>query len=250
MHFGGGSACRRGAGGRSKRARIAQLEVRAGSASPRCSVSDGQRELMTGLRPALPTQANPPRLRILAYDAYRKPSYSNCELSGVLVAALFERAACRSPLGASRPRKLPVVREHAQMSVKYAMIGAVLLVANPFLTLSLANAGEAERSVVQENAPYYDAAAYTEYVQAKMKKLNHLYLEFCASCNVDPDKAARAPRVSGQCPRSDAVHEWTIRCIGSGGRSRAVGYGKSGEYSCPDNAGRHSDGYPDRRDDP
>lgn len=80
------------------------------------------------------------------------------------------------------------------MTVKHAMIGAVLLAASPFLTVSVAGADDAGKTAVGESAPYYDDAAYTEYVQAKMKKLDALYLDFCASCNVDVDKAAKARR--------------------------------------------------------
>jgi hypothetical protein len=38
----------------------------------------------------------------------------------------------------------------------------------------------------------YDEAAYTEYVEATMKKLDRLYLDFCASCGVDATKAGKA----------------------------------------------------------
>ena len=38
----------------------------------------------------------------------------------------------------------------------------------------------------------YDASAYTEYTENKMKKLDKLYLEFCGTCNVDGSKAAKA----------------------------------------------------------
>ena len=78
------------------------------------------------------------------------------------------------------------------MRIKHAMVGAVLLAASPFLTVSVAGAEGTDKSVIEENAPYYDEAAYTEYVQAQMKKLDQLYLDFCASCNVDADKAAKA----------------------------------------------------------
>jgi hypothetical protein len=40
--------------------------------------------------------------------------------------------------------------------------------------------------------PVYDASAYTEYVQAKMEKLDKLYLDFCGTCNVDASKALKA----------------------------------------------------------
>lgn len=40
--------------------------------------------------------------------------------------------------------------------------------------------------------PVYDASAYTEYAQAKMEKLDKLYLDFCGTCNVDASKALKA----------------------------------------------------------
>jgi hypothetical protein len=38
----------------------------------------------------------------------------------------------------------------------------------------------------------YDEAAYTSYVQTTMKKLDRLYLQFCATCNVSGAKAYKA----------------------------------------------------------
>ncbi|MCG6885771.1 MAG: hypothetical protein LJE74_01020 [Proteobacteria bacterium] len=42
--------------------------------------------------------------------------------------------------------------------------------------------------------PVYDEAAYTDYVETTMKKLDKLYLEFCSTCNVDASKAEKARR--------------------------------------------------------
>jgi len=42
--------------------------------------------------------------------------------------------------------------------------------------------------------PVYDASAYTEYAQAKMKKLDKLYLDFCGTCNADASKALKAKK--------------------------------------------------------
>jgi len=39
---------------------------------------------------------------------------------------------------------------------------------------------------------YYDEAAYTEYVENTMKKLDQMYLEFCGTCGVEGAKAAQA----------------------------------------------------------
>ena len=40
--------------------------------------------------------------------------------------------------------------------------------------------------------PVYDEAAYTQYVEDTMKKLDKLYLEFCYSCGVDAATAGKA----------------------------------------------------------
>ena len=38
----------------------------------------------------------------------------------------------------------------------------------------------------------YDEAAYTQYVEDAMKKLDKLYLDFCDTCGVDTAKASQA----------------------------------------------------------
>lgn len=40
--------------------------------------------------------------------------------------------------------------------------------------------------------PVYDQAAYTQYVESTMKKMNKLYLQFCGTCGVSGAKAAQA----------------------------------------------------------
>ena len=40
--------------------------------------------------------------------------------------------------------------------------------------------------------PVYDETSYTAFVESKMKELDALYLQFCASCGVEPEQAARA----------------------------------------------------------
>ena len=42
------------------------------------------------------------------------------------------------------------------------------------------------------DTPVYDEAAYTKYVEDTMKKLDKLYLEFCATCEKDASKAVKA----------------------------------------------------------
>ena len=48
----------------------------------------------------------------------------------------------------------------------------------------------------QENTDtaIYDEAAYTEYVESTMQKLDLLYLDFCDACGVDAEKAGLAKR--------------------------------------------------------
>ena len=45
-----------------------------------------------------------------------------------------------------------------------------------------------------EGTPVYDENAYTAHVEKTMKKLDKLYLQFCATCNVSGAKAAEARR--------------------------------------------------------
>ena len=40
----------------------------------------------------------------------------------------------------------------------------------------------------------YDEAAYTEYVESTMKKLDRLYLDFCEACGADAKNAGAAKR--------------------------------------------------------
>jgi hypothetical protein len=43
-----------------------------------------------------------------------------------------------------------------------------------------------------DQALMYDAAAYTEYVEDTMQKLDRLYLDFCGTCGVDAEKSRAA----------------------------------------------------------
>jgi hypothetical protein len=43
-----------------------------------------------------------------------------------------------------------------------------------------------------EGAYMYDEAAYTDYVETTMQKLDKLYLDFCDTCGVDADKSRAA----------------------------------------------------------
>jgi hypothetical protein len=70
--------------------------------------------------------------------------------------------------------------------IKAVMLTAALLVSNAlFATEPGVEADEAQIAV-------YDDAAYTEYVESTMKKLDKLYLEFCDRCGVDATKARMA----------------------------------------------------------
>ncbi len=62
------------------------------------------------------------------------------------------------------------------------------LLATALVILSLAPA-RAEDSM---DVPVYDEAAYTEYVETTMAKLDRLYLEFCATCGVEATKSGEA----------------------------------------------------------
>ncbi len=44
----------------------------------------------------------------------------------------------------------------------------------------------------EEGIPVYDETAYTEYVEATMKELDGLYLQFCAACGNDTTTAREA----------------------------------------------------------
>jgi hypothetical protein len=74
------------------------------------------------------------------------------------------------------------------MKYRQILISGVLLATAPFFAGNVALAEETTRSMV------YDDIAYTEYVEATMVKLDRLYLDFCAACNVDASKAGAAKR--------------------------------------------------------
>ncbi len=74
------------------------------------------------------------------------------------------------------------------MRCKHILLAGVLLATGQFFAGNVALAEESSVSMV------YDEAAYTEYVEATMQKLDALYLEFCAACNVDASRAGAAKR--------------------------------------------------------
>jgi len=52
--------------------------------------------------------------------------------------------------------------------------------------------GQAVYASDDVGTPIYDESAYTEFVENSMKELNKLYLQFCGTCGVSGEKAAKA----------------------------------------------------------
>ena len=71
------------------------------------------------------------------------------------------------------------------MKLRYLMILGALMLAMPVLSAS------AEADDIA-NIAVYDEAAYTEYVESTMAKLDRLYLDFCSACGTDASKAFEA----------------------------------------------------------
>lgn len=69
------------------------------------------------------------------------------------------------------------------------LIFAAVLTAIAWLALGATAAQAAEEPM---GIPVYDEASYTAFVESKMKELDALYLQFCATCGVEPEQAARA----------------------------------------------------------
>ena len=79
------------------------------------------------------------------------------------------------------------------MSIRLKIINVTLLAAALLMPTTLFAAPP--EMVADETAyPVYDEAAYTEYVENTMKKLDKLYLDFCYECGVDATKAGKAKR--------------------------------------------------------
>jgi hypothetical protein len=71
------------------------------------------------------------------------------------------------------------------------LIGAALLAIGALMGNALL-ADEPPVETAENAVDIYDEAAYTEYVENTMKKLDALYLDFCATCGVDATKARLA----------------------------------------------------------
>jgi hypothetical protein len=66
---------------------------------------------------------------------------------------------------------------------------AAVLTAIAWLALGATAVQAAEEPM---GIPVYDEASYTAFVESKMKELDALYLQFCATCGVEAEQAARA----------------------------------------------------------
>ena len=77
------------------------------------------------------------------------------------------------------------------MYVPRPMITALaLLIA--VCAFAITPAGAGEKPATASTIDVYDETAYTQYVEDTMKKLDKLYLEFCAACDADREAAWRA----------------------------------------------------------
>ena len=77
------------------------------------------------------------------------------------------------------------------MRMQNRLIGAALLATAALMSNALL-ADEIPVESVEYKVDIYDEAAYTEYVENTMKKLDALYLDFCATCGTDAVKARMA----------------------------------------------------------
>lgn len=74
------------------------------------------------------------------------------------------------------------------MVLKEKILTSVLFVVCAALSTAPALSQESMDTAV------YDEAAYTDYVASTMQKLDRLYLDFCAACGADAEKAGKAKR--------------------------------------------------------
>ncbi len=74
------------------------------------------------------------------------------------------------------------------MRTGYLLIAGLMLATAPVFGEGAAPADDSTDIMV------YDEAAYTEYIETTMAKLDALYLDFCGSCGVDATKAGIAKR--------------------------------------------------------
>lgn len=79
-------------------------------------------------------------------------------------------------------------KQETKMRTQNRLIGAALVATAALMS----NALLADEAVIESpelQVDVYDEAAYTEYVENTMKKLDALYLDFCDTCGVDATKA-------------------------------------------------------------
>ena len=74
------------------------------------------------------------------------------------------------------------------MRIVTRLASAALLVVAA-IACNAAFAGEPAAESTAAGIDVYDEAAYTEYVEQTMQKLDALYLDFCATCGVDASKS-------------------------------------------------------------
>ncbi len=77
------------------------------------------------------------------------------------------------------------------MRTQTRLISAVFLAIAALMSNALL-ADELPVESAEYKVDIYDETAYTEYVENTMKKLDALYLDFCATCGVDATKARLA----------------------------------------------------------
>ena len=81
------------------------------------------------------------------------------------------------------------------MSMKRQILTLVWIV---FAAIAFIGTAQADENATGNTTPdetayaVYDEAAYTEYVENSLNKLDKLYLDFCASCGADASKSRLA----------------------------------------------------------
>lgn len=77
------------------------------------------------------------------------------------------------------------------MSMRHTIINVTFFAVAVLMSSALF---AAPPEIAAEDLAYavYDEAAYTEYVEDTMKKLDKLYLDFCYTCGVDASTAGKA----------------------------------------------------------
>jgi hypothetical protein len=90
-----------------------------------------------------------------------------------------------------QPGCLAPGNKETNMRMQTRLISAALLAIAALLSNTVL-ADELFMEAVEYQVDIYDEAAYTEYAENTMKKLDALYLDFCATCGVDATKSRLA----------------------------------------------------------